>query len=405
MEDDGPRRERAGAPQLEVLIRGVFAPARFLDLIRNFVLFEERRREDVEGAGEVPPGRRGQPGGRGDRARRWTSRRARRRRLAHAGLRQELHDGLLRQQAAPRPALREPDDRRGHRPHRPRRPARTRRSRQRATRACGRAGRRDRRPASCTSCSTGRPAASSSRRSRSSRRRQGAARCRCSRSGANVDRDGRRGAPHRSTTRSPQNITDRAAERDPDRLHRHADREGRPLDAARVRRLHLGLPDGAAQSRTAPPSRSTTSRGGSRSRSTTRSCSPRSRRCSRARRTRQPRGWSRAGRSSRRSSARTIASAARRRHRRALPGRRCEDAGGQGDGRGHEPADRGRADRPAAGAARRGRGDLRDQRAQATDEPADLAVPPLEAEREAGRGRLQGSRRTRCESWSCATCG
>ena len=35
----------------------------------------------------------------------------------------------------------------------------------------------------------------------------------------------------------------RAAERDPDRVHRHAGREGRPLDAAGVRRLRLGLPD------------------------------------------------------------------------------------------------------------------------------------------------------------------
>ena len=34
--------ESAGQTQLETLIRGVFAPERFLDLIRNFVLFEER---------------------------------------------------------------------------------------------------------------------------------------------------------------------------------------------------------------------------------------------------------------------------------------------------------------------------------------------------------------------------
>src|SRR5271169_2080225 len=34
-EDDGLKR-----PQLEVMIAGVFAPSRFLDLIRDFLLFE-----------------------------------------------------------------------------------------------------------------------------------------------------------------------------------------------------------------------------------------------------------------------------------------------------------------------------------------------------------------------------
>ena len=38
------------------MIEGVFAPARFLELVRDFVLFEIRRGEDVEGDGEVPPG-------------------------------------------------------------------------------------------------------------------------------------------------------------------------------------------------------------------------------------------------------------------------------------------------------------------------------------------------------------
>ncbi len=42
-------------------------PARFLDLIRDFVLFETDGAQDVEDAGEVPPGRRGQPRGRVDR--------------------------------------------------------------------------------------------------------------------------------------------------------------------------------------------------------------------------------------------------------------------------------------------------------------------------------------------------
>ena len=76
---------------------------------------------------------------------------------------------------------------------------------------------------------------------------------------AERDRDRRRGAPVavRELRSEPAHG---AAERDPDRLHGHADRDG-PLDAARLRRLHLGLPDGAARSRTARPSRSTTRAG------------------------------------------------------------------------------------------------------------------------------------------------
>ena len=34
------RTGRSGRPQLEVMIDGVFAPARFLDLVRDFILFE-----------------------------------------------------------------------------------------------------------------------------------------------------------------------------------------------------------------------------------------------------------------------------------------------------------------------------------------------------------------------------
>ena len=161
--------ERAES-QLEVMIEGVFAPARFLDLIRDFVLFESdgartwkvmakyHQVHAVDAAVESVA--------RGD-----GRRPARRAGLAHAGRGQELHDGVLRQQAAPRPAVREPDGRRGHRPHRPRQPARSRRSRgTHLASACPAGGRRS--PAArraCTSCSTCRRAGSCSRRSRSSR--------------------------------------------------------------------------------------------------------------------------------------------------------------------------------------------------------------------------------------------
>ena len=95
--------ERAGPerPQLEVMIEGVFAPAAVPGSDPGLLAVRDRWRADVEGDGEVPPGRtRSTP-----RSSRWRSdggRSARRAGLAHAGRRQELHDGVLREQAAPR---------------------------------------------------------------------------------------------------------------------------------------------------------------------------------------------------------------------------------------------------------------------------------------------------------------
>ena len=37
---DGRRRRPKGKPELEVLLKGVFDKARFLDLIRHFIVFE-----------------------------------------------------------------------------------------------------------------------------------------------------------------------------------------------------------------------------------------------------------------------------------------------------------------------------------------------------------------------------
>ena len=139
-------------PQLEVMIEGVFAPARFLELIRDFVLFETDGARTWKVMAKYHQVARGQRCGRVGRA--GDGRRpARRAGLAHAGRRQELHDGVLRQQAAARPAVREPDDRRRHRPHRPRQPARRHVHRHRTSPLP--ASRRRRSPAArraCTSC-------------------------------------------------------------------------------------------------------------------------------------------------------------------------------------------------------------------------------------------------------------
>ena len=73
---------------------------------------------------------------------------ARRRRLAHPGLRQEPDDGLLRRPGHPAPGDGEPDARRPHRPQRPRRPAlRHLRPLPRPPAPAAGAGRRPRRPA------------------------------------------------------------------------------------------------------------------------------------------------------------------------------------------------------------------------------------------------------------------
>ncbi len=150
----------------------------------------------------LPPVPRRQRGGGGDAARRalatrrWqmrpvragrsraASRRpARRRRLAHAGLRQEPDDGVLRRAGDPAPGDGEPDDRRAHRPQRPRRPA------LRHLRPLPRPAAPDRRcrPQTAPTCARSSPsprAASCSRRSRSSSPRRRATGIRCCRTAA-----------------------------------------------------------------------------------------------------------------------------------------------------------------------------------------------------------------------------
>ena len=148
----------------------------------------------------------------------------------------------------------------------------------------------------------------------------------------NVDRDGGRGAPL-AVREVRGEHHDRAAERGPDRVHRHAGREGRPLDAGWCSATTSRCTGCARRRRTTRRSRSTTSRGRSRSRSPTPTSSRTSRRCSRPRRTRRQRSWSRRGRSSRRSSARPIGcsgspTTSQQHYQRALRG-----AGRQGDGR------------------------------------------------------------------------
>ena len=138
----------AHLPELQVVIEGMFAPRRFLDLVRDFLVFEDdgggassrrwrattsstrcrwrwarrcarpscaargSRRREATGryeAGRKPGGKPGRP--------------ARGRGVAHAGLGQEPDDGVLRRPHHPRAGDGEPDRRRAHRPQRPRRPA------------------------------------------------------------------------------------------------------------------------------------------------------------------------------------------------------------------------------------------------------------------------------------------
>jgi type I restriction enzyme R subunit len=66
-----PSRARTLAPatarQLEVLIRGVFEPRRFLDLLRYFIVFEDDGRDGGQEGRRLPPVPRGGPGRRGHR--------------------------------------------------------------------------------------------------------------------------------------------------------------------------------------------------------------------------------------------------------------------------------------------------------------------------------------------------
>ncbi len=117
----GERLADPHLPELQVVIEGVFEPRRFLDLVRDFIVFEDEGGgrlvkkmagyhqfhavqvavgETLRAARAAPRGRSGRrrrrPVRGGRQARRRAGRPAHRRGLAHAGLRQEPDDGVLR---------------------------------------------------------------------------------------------------------------------------------------------------------------------------------------------------------------------------------------------------------------------------------------------------------------------
>ena len=244
--------------------RACSSKRRFLDLLRHFIVFEDDGGGDAHKkmAGyhqfhavnvAVEETLRAAPAtGAWPRSRRAATRRAaagrragrpaRRRGLAHAGLRQEPDDGLLRRPRDPAPGDGEPDARGAHRPQRSRRPAlRHVRALPRPAAPDAGAGRRPRRPA--------REAARSP-------------------SGGVVFTTIQKFFPEEKGDRHPvlsdrRNIVviadeahrsqydfidgfarahaRRAAERLVHRLHRHADREDRRQHARGLRRLHQHL--------------------------------------------------------------------------------------------------------------------------------------------------------------------
>ena len=217
-------------------------------------------------------------------------------------------------------------------------------------------------------------------------------------------RDGRRGAPL-AVREVRREHHARAAERDPDRLHRHAGREApiaRPGWCSATTSRSTGC---ARRRRTAPPSRSTTSRGRSRSRSRTPSSSPTSRRCSRTRRRKPQQARDELGEAG--EGRRRAATACERladdvaEHFTA----RCEALAGKAMVVAYSRRIARRADRASAGALRR------ETRSTAS---SPLRRPTRRRSRASGAPspsctqlakRLQGSRRTRCASSSSRTCG
>ena len=148
---DGETLAPAGVPELEVLVRGVFPPAIFLDLVRNFVSFTDERDGLVKrvakyhqfhAVNRAVTRHRG-----GCRARR----RPGRCRLAHARLRQEPGDAVLRREDHAAPGDGEPDRGAADRPQRPRRPA-VRRGVRSSAHSAGDTRCRPPRESTCASC-------------------------------------------------------------------------------------------------------------------------------------------------------------------------------------------------------------------------------------------------------------
>ncbi len=117
----------AHMPELQVVIEGLCMPRRFLDLLRDFIVFEC----GAGGGGRDAAGGRSGSGTRcggwalrvGPQTRWSSGRPARGRGVAHPGLGQEPDDGLLRRPHHPRAGDGKSNPRRTHGPQRPRRPA------------------------------------------------------------------------------------------------------------------------------------------------------------------------------------------------------------------------------------------------------------------------------------------
>ena len=111
----GERLGRAPTPQ-DVLLYGLLEPRNVLDVVRNFVVFEVRRRPHRPQADPLQAVHRRQRGAAADPEGAETER-AGRHRLAHAGVGQEPDDAVAGAQAAPRRGAAAADRGHRHRPH------------------------------------------------------------------------------------------------------------------------------------------------------------------------------------------------------------------------------------------------------------------------------------------------
>ncbi len=130
--------EEAGVVSLDTLIKGTCRPARFLDLVENFIAFEESKLGLVKKLAKTHQllgVNRALEGGRRDRRERGAARRL----LAHAGLGQEPVDAVLRPQGSAQEAGRLDFSHR-HRPRGTRRPDRRNLRRLRRTDEAARVG-------------------------------------------------------------------------------------------------------------------------------------------------------------------------------------------------------------------------------------------------------------------------